>query len=154
MSPGMAGRGPPAGTVDVMERLRPYPVAAFAGLTSAIWGNRIWLAWTNPDDTVAEKLVWSTPITLFVLAALAVAVAYARDVDRGGLAFRRLVQVFAGGTVTYWAIRLPMILLADHGVPFKVVHTVLALVSVAAAAAAWRSVGRADQRRPPAPAAA
>ena len=51
-----------------MDRLRPYPVTGFAALTLFIWGNRIWLAWTNPDDSVARKLVWSTPITLFVLA--------------------------------------------------------------------------------------
>ena len=37
-------------------------MALFCAVTLFIWGNRIWLAWTNPDDTVAEKLVWSTPI--------------------------------------------------------------------------------------------
>lgn len=123
-----------------MERLRPYPVAVFAALTLLIWGNRIWLAWTNDEDTVAEKLVWSTPITLFVLAALAVVVAYLRRADVTAAGFRRLVRVFAGGTVAYWAIRAPMILLADHEVPFKVVHGVLAAVSIAAAVAAWRSL--------------
>lgn len=126
-----------------MERLRPYPVAVFTALTLLIWSNRIWLAWTNDEDTVAEKLVWSTPITLFVLAALAVVVAYARRVDVTDGPFRRLVRVFAGGTVVYWAIRAPMILLADHEVPFKVVHGVLALVSITAAVAAWRSLDRA-----------
>ena len=123
-----------------MERLRPYPVAVFAALTLFIWGNRIWLAWTNDEDTLAEKLVWSTPITLFVLAALAIVVAYIRRVDVTGTPFRRLVQVLAGGTVVYWAIRAPMILLADHEVPFKVVHAVLAIVSVVSAVAAWRSL--------------
>ena len=123
-----------------MERLRPYPVSGFAALTLFIWGNRIWLAWTNPDDTVAEKLVWSTPITLFVLAALAVGLLMLRGVDRRSAAFVRLVQAFAGGTIAYWAIRAPMILLADHPGPFKVVHAVLAVVSVASAALAIRSV--------------
>lgn len=124
-----------------MDRLRPYPVSGFAALTLFIWGNRIWLAWTNPDDTVAEKLVWSTPITLFVLAALAVGLLLLRGVDRRSAAFVRLVQAFAGGTIVYWAIRAPMILLADHPGPFKVVHAVLAVVSVASAALALRAVG-------------
>lgn len=124
-----------------MDRLRPHPVAAFAGLTLFIWGNRIWLAWTNTEDTLAEKLVWSTPITAFVLAAVAVAVLLFRGADATEGRFRRLVQVFAAGTGAYWAIRLPIILTAEHGVGFKVVHTVLAVVSAGAAAAAWRSVG-------------
>ncbi|HEX2578022.1 MAG TPA: hypothetical protein VHK88_16865 [Aquihabitans sp.] len=123
-----------------MERLRPYPVAAFAALTLLIWGNRIWLAWTNDEDTVAEKLVWSTPITLFVLAAVAVVVLLLRGTDRTAPSFRLLVRAFAGGTVVFWAIRAPMILLADHGVAFKVVHAVLAIASVVAAVAAWRSL--------------
>lgn len=143
MTPAAAtsGSGPGvAGIIGAMERLRPYPVSGFAGLTLFIWGNRIWLAWTNPDDTVAEKLVWSTPITLFVLAALAVGLLLLRGVDRRSAAFVRLVQAFAGGTVVYWAIRAPMILLADHPGPFKVVHAVLAVVSVTSAVLALRSI--------------
>lgn len=128
-----------------MERLRPYPVAVFAALTLLIWGNRIWLAWTNDTDTVARKLVWSTPITLFVIGAVAVVVVRLRGTDPSTVGFRRLVRVFAGGTVAYWAIRAPMILLADHEIPFKVVHAVLALVSVVSAVAAWRSVDAADR---------
>lgn len=132
-----------------MERLRPYPVFGFAALTLLIWGNRIWLAWTNDEDTVGEKLVWSTPITLFVLAAVAVLVRYARQVEPSSAGFTRLVQAFAGGTVLYWAIRAPLILLADHEVPFKVVHGVLAVVSVAAAVAAWRAVSQTARRTGP-----
>lgn len=134
-----------------MERLRPYPVAVFAGLTLVIWGNRIWLAWTDPDDTLTQKLVWSTPITLFVVAALAVVVSYVRGADPRNGAFRRLVQVFAAGTLAYWAVRLPMILLTDHDAPFKVVHTVLAVASSAAAVAAWRSLDEVGQLRPATP---
>jgi hypothetical protein len=136
-----------------MDRLRPYPVSGFAALTLFIWGNRIWLAWTNPDDTVAEKLVWSTPITLFVLAALAVGLLMLRGADRRSAVFVRLVQAFAGGTIAYWTIRAPMILLADHPGPFKVVHAVLAVVSVISAALAIRSVraGAATEAEPASP---
>lgn len=123
-----------------MERLRPYPVTTFSAITLFIWGNRIWLAWTNAEDSVARKIVWSTPITAFVIAALISLVLLLRGADATAGRFRQLVQVFAGGTVIYWAIRGPMILLADHPGPFKVVHAVLAIVSVVAAVAAWRSL--------------
>ena len=128
----------------LLDRLQPRAVAIFAALTLLIWTNRIWLAWTNDEDTVARKLVWSTPITLFVLAAIAVVVTLLRGrADTAGAV--RLVRVFAAGTVVYWAIRIVAILAADHEVGFKVVHTVLAVASTVAAVAAWRAVdGRRD----------
>lgn len=114
------------------ERLRPAPVAVFTILTLLIWTNRIWLAWTNAEDTITEKLVWSTPITLFVLAAayLLVRMLTGRASDP---TFATIVRVFATGTVLYWAIRITIILTGDHAAGFKAVHTVLALVSAAAA---------------------
>jgi hypothetical protein len=121
------------------DRLEPWPVALFCAITLFIWTNRIWLAWTNDEDTVAEKLVWSTPITLFVVAAAVLAFIMLRGTARG-TAFATGVKVFAAGTIVFWAIRAPMISLADHEVPFKVVHGVLAVASVAAAVLAWRSV--------------
>lgn len=132
-----------------MHRLRPYPVAGFAAVTLVIWVNRIWLAWTNNEDTVAEKLVWSTPVTAFVLAGAAVLVLQARGADARRGRFRGLVRAFAAGTVAYWAIRLPFILVAeppasvDSPAAFRAVHAVLAAASVAAAVLAWRSVAHA-----------
>jgi len=67
---------------------------------------------------------------------------YHRGVDRGADWFRGLVRLFAAGTVVFWAVRLPMILLNDHPAGFLIVHTVLAVVSVVAAIAAWRSLDR------------
>jgi hypothetical protein len=139
-------------TVLSVDRLRPYPVTIFSAVTLAIWGNRIWLAWTNPDDTVARKLLWSLPITLFVAAAVVLLVAVLRGVDPTSRWFVATVRGFALGTTVFWAIRAPMILLADHGVAFKVVHAVLAIGSIAAAAGAWRSTSRAPDRAAPAPA--
>ncbi len=123
-----------------MERLRPIPVTVFCAVTLFIWGNRIWLAWTDPDDGVAAKLVHSVPITAFVVAAVVLLGLLLTGADRSTPTFRRLVQAFAAGTVVYWLIRLPLILVADHDVPFLVVHTVLAVASVAAAGFAWRAV--------------
>ncbi len=123
-----------------MERLRPYPVTVLCAVTLAIWVNRIWLAWTNPDDdTVAQKFVWSVPIVAFVAAAVVLLAMLAQG-RAGTLTFVRLVQGFALATIAYWAIRLPMILLADHPAGFKVVHTLLAVALGAASIAALRSV--------------
>jgi len=124
-----------------MARLRPVPVAIFCAVTLFIWGNRIWLAWTNDDDTVAAKLLWSLPITAFVIAALVVAVAMVAGADRTAQWFVVTVRAFAAGTIVFWAIRAPMIVLADHPLPFTIVHLVLAAVSITSAAFAWRSVG-------------
>ena len=127
-----------------MDRLRPYPVAVFCAVTLLIWVNRIWLAWTNGDDSVGAKVLWTIPIGAFVLAAVVLAVAMLSGADRDARWFRLLVQGFALGTALYWLIRLPMIALNDHGLTpeeeaaFKIVHAVLAIVSVTAAWFAFR----------------
>jgi len=134
-----------------MDRLRPYPVAVFCAVTLFIWGNRIWLAWTNTTDTVAEKLLYSVPITAFVVAAVVLLIALLRGADQSAVWFLTVVRAFAAGTIVYWAVRAPLILLADRSIGFKVVHALLAVASVAAAAFAWRAVRAA--RLPSGPAA-
>ena len=128
-----------------MDRLRPYPVAVFCAVTLLIWVNRIWLAWTNENDSVGAKVLWTIPIGAFVLAAVVLAGAMLAGADRDARWFRLLVQAFALGTAVYWMIRVPMIALNEHPdltaseeVGFKVVHAVLALVSVTAAWFAFR----------------
>ena len=123
-----------------MDRFRPFAVSGLAVLTLVIWGNRIWLAWTNDEDTVAEKLVWSVPITVFVAVAVALVAVAVRGQPLTVGWRRTLATGLAWGTVVYWAVRAPMITLADHPAGFKVVHVVLALVSVAASAAALRAL--------------
>ena len=129
-----------------MERLRPYPVTAFCALTLVIWTTRIPLAWTNDEDTVAEKVAWSLPITAFWVAAAVLLVLLLADRARATPWFATVARAFALGTIAYWAVRLPMILVAeppasvDSEAAFKVVHAVLAAVSVGAAGLAWRSL--------------
>lgn len=138
-----------------MERLRPYPLAAFCALTLAIWTTRIPLAWTNDEDTVAAKVAWSLPITAFWLAAAALLGLLLTDRFRSTPRAPTLARAFAGGTVAYWAIRLPMILVAeppasvDSAAAFRIVHAVLALVSVGAALLAWRSLDGAGRPASP-----
>ncbi|MCU1371198.1 MAG: hypothetical protein JWO77_2392 [Ilumatobacteraceae bacterium] len=127
-----------------MDRLRPHPVAAFCAVTLLIWVNRIWLTWTNGDDSVGAKVLWTIPIGAFVVAASVLAAAMLGGADRDARWFRLLVQGFALGTALYWLIRLPMIAFNDHDltgseeVAFKIVHAVLAVVSVTAAWFAFR----------------
>jgi hypothetical protein len=64
--------------------------------------------------------------------------------------FTRTVRAFAGATIAFWLVRAPMIVATSHPevddeAAFKVVHVVLAVISIAAALAAWRSV---SDRRP------
>jgi hypothetical protein len=130
-----------------MERLRPYPVAAFCAVTLVIWLNRIWLAWTA-DVGLGSKLVSSVPITFFVLAAFVLLGVRLGGADPSSSAFVGLVRAFAAGTVLYWVIRLPMIATNHHPAAFVAVHAVLAVGSVTAAVLAWRSVPPASVERP------
>src|SRR4051794_40149140 len=124
---------------SAMERFRPYPVAVLCAVTLFIWLNRIWLNWTNPDVDLPAKLALSIPITAFVIVSFVVLIAMVRRVDRSERWFRGLGRLFAAGTVLFWVVRLPMILLHDHPAGFLIVHSVLAIVSVVAAIAAWRA---------------
>jgi len=132
-------RRPAAGTFDGVERLRPYPVAGLVGWTLFVWVSRVGLAWSDESLTTGEKVLGTLPPVLFVLLALATG---ALLVAGRPELFGRLVLVFAGFTVVYWALRLPFILVNDHPGAFKAVHTVLAVVSVALAVVAWRAVSR------------
>lgn len=58
------------------------------------------------------------------------------------------VGALAIWTIVVWAVRTPMILVHDHPAGFKIVHTVLAVVSIGLAVWAERDVQR--QREAPA----
>ncbi len=55
------------------------------------------------------------------------------------------VGALAVWTIAVWAVRTPMILVHDHPAGFKVVHTVLAVVSIGLAVWAERDVQRQRQ---------
>jgi hypothetical protein len=52
------------------------------------------------------------------------------------------LRVAAVVTVVVWLVRVPQIVFFDddptHGAPFKIVHAVLGLISIALAAGIWR----------------
>jgi len=96
----------------------------------------IWtlLLWTTrirnivADDWTVTDLI--LPIGLTVLAVLALVR------RRPGL------LVLAGVTTAVWVVRLPLVLVHDHPVGFKVVHAVLAVVSIALSIATARAFSR------------
>ncbi len=132
--------------MQLLDRLRPNPISLFAAVTLLIWGNRVWLAWSDAKLGVLGKLGYSVPITAFVVAALATLGMQLSDRARGRR-FRSLVAALAVGTLAYWAVRLPVILFRHHSVPFKLIHTVLALVLVALAVRVVAFLGRSASGR-------
>ena len=104
-------------------------VVAFAAWTVFVWATRV----SNilGDDGSTLDLVLAGAVT-----ALGVAVAVAALRRRPPWPLAALVVV----TVATWAVRTPPLLLdAEHDAAFKAVHLALAVVSLALAAAAWRS---------------
>jgi len=105
-----------------MRRAGSWPIYAFAAWTVFVWIGRIGLG--------------GTPLLAVPFVALAIVAAWRRGV---------WVSVLAAYTVAVWAIRTPFILVHDHPVAFKVVHTVLATISIALAVLAQRDVQRERQ---------
>ena len=106
-----------------MSRTRRLTLV-LVGWTLFVWIGRIRNAGADADAI----------ITSVVFIGLAVAALVARD--------RRVVTVLVGWTVLLWVFRLPLILVHDHPMSFKVVHTVLAAISIGLAALAQREVQR------------
>ncbi|MDQ6852379.1 MAG: hypothetical protein M3046_01605 [Actinomycetota bacterium] len=102
-----------------MRRARPWPLIAFFAWTVFVWAGRI----RNGGSVVLAA-------SFLLLAAVAI--------WRGG----RWITALAVWTIGVWAVRTPYILMHDHPAGFKVVHTVLAAISIALAISAQRHVQR------------
>jgi hypothetical protein len=102
--------------------MRRWPLFALVGWTVFVWAGRI----RNGGSVLLA-------VAFLALAAIAL--------------WRRgnWTTALAGFTVLVWAIRTPVILLHDHSVGFKVVHTVLATISIVLAVSAQRDVQRERQ---------
>src|SRR3954447_8963297 len=114
-------------------RRRWLPSYVFAGWTAFVCVTRIRNA-HGDAGAIALSLV-------FLAGAVAVVVGVRRDWGR--LATGALAAL----TVAVWAIRTPMIWAHDHEVGFKVVHTVLAFISVGLAVWAVMSQRNIERER-------
>jgi hypothetical protein len=100
---------------------------AFVGWTLFVWAGRVVNVWRDDSLSTAGQLGRSALAASFVGLAVA------------ALFRRRLVRVLALWTVAVWAVTSIGIVRHHHTAAFVVVHLVLAAVSVALAAWAWRS---------------
>jgi hypothetical protein len=107
--------------------MRRWPLYAFVAWTVFVWAGRI----RNGGSVLLA-------VSFLVLAALAL---WQR---------RGWVTALAAWTIVVWAVRTPEILVHDHPVGFKVVHTVLAAISIALAVSAQRDVKREREASTPA----
>ena len=105
-----------------------WPVWALLGWTVFVWIGRI----RNGGSLLLA-------LSFLVLAGLAL------------WRVRPFLTLLAAWTVGVWVVRTPYILVHDHPAGFKIVHTVLAVVSVGLAVTAQRHVQR--ERQAPATAA-
>ena len=94
--------------------------------TLFVWATRLRII----ADQDQPKTTVIVPVVLTVLAVVAL-------VDR-----KRGVLALAAATAVVWVVRLPLVLVHDHSAGFKLVHAVLAVVSLALAYGATRAVSR------------
>jgi hypothetical protein len=99
-----------------------WPVWALLGWTVFVWIGRI----RNGGSLLLA-------LSFLVLAGLAL------------WRVRPFLTLLAAWTVGVWAVRTPYILVHNHPLDFKLVHTVLAVVSVGLAVTAQRHVQRERQ---------
>lgn len=112
-------------------------VVAFVVWTLVVWGQRISNIWRDQDLDTSGQLSRSALAASFVVLALVAAVAAWRA---GRETFVRAVAVLGAWTTIVWLVRATGILLGDRSAGFKIVHIVLAAVSIALALAAHRQV--------------
>jgi hypothetical protein len=119
-------------------RRRPFALALVAW-TLFVWTTRIANIWRDEALDGGEKVGRTGLALSFTLLALAVVVTLWRRAERAALV---AVGGLAAWSVVVWVVRDARIVAADHEVGFKVVHTVLAVVSIALAALAWLEARR------------
>jgi hypothetical protein len=121
-------------------RRRPFALALVAW-TFFVWTTRIGNIWRDADLDTGEKVGRTTLALSFTLLAVGVVVALWRGSGRARLV---AVGALAAWSTGVWVVRDVGILAADHEVGFKVVHTVLAVVSIVLSALAWREARRVE----------
>ena len=117
--------------------------------TFLVWTTRIANIWRDADLDTGERWGRTVLALSFTVLAVAVAVALWRRLATGPVV---AVGALAAWTIAVWVVRDIGILAADHDLGFKVVHTVLAVVSIVLAVLAWRETRRETRREAARPA--
>lgn len=126
-----------------------WAVVALVAWTFFVWTTRIGNIWNDDDLDTAGKVGRTALALSFTVLALAVVGALWRRREW----VRPAVLALAGWTVAVWLVRGTGIVVGDHDTAFKVVHAVLAVVSIALSVLAERAT-RGSSDREPAPVAA
>ncbi len=123
-----------------MSDLRRHKVTvALVAWTFLAWTTRIGNIWRDGDLDTAGKWGRTALALSFTVLAIGVVVALGRRAPRPLVA---VVGALAAWTTGVWIVRGAGIVTADHAVGFKVVHSVLAVISIVLAAVAWRETRR------------
>lgn len=126
-------------TVGSMTEQSLRPALVLAVWTFLVWTTRIRNIWTDEELTTAGQLGRTALAVAFTAFAALTVAAYARTRrDRPWSWTRGLVRAFALWTTGVWVVRVIQIAGADHDLGFVLVHTALAVVSVAFAGWAAR----------------
>jgi len=95
-----------------------------------VWAGRLRNV-LGEDELTAGARAWQILVAVvFLVAAALVATLPLGLWHRRPLGSTRLVSVFCLWTIVFWAVRGGGLLFAEHEAGFKVVHTMLALVSI------------------------
>jgi hypothetical protein len=130
-----------------MSRTGRSWVVALVAWTGVVWTTRIGNIWG--DDALTDGEKWGRTGLALSFTVLAVAVGLA--LVRRASWLQPAVGALAGWTIVVWVVRAAGIATGDHDAAFVAVHLVLAVVSIALATLAWRTV-TADARSDAAPA--
>jgi len=116
---------------------------AFVAWTAFVWTSRISNTLRSTTESTGGK-VFSTVLSILMLAlATAVIAALVRSWSKPMSSTSLMsLRVAAIATVVVWLVRVPQIVFLDddptHGAPFKIVHAMLGLISMALAAGLWK----------------
>ena len=133
-----------------MDLRRLRPALLLSVWTVLVWTTRIRNIWTDDSLTTSGQL-WRTALavgfTVFAVVTIGAWVR-ARRAGCGAPPFMAgWIRAFAVWTIAVWSVRAVQIGGADHGLGFKAVHTVLAIVSVGLALWAAREAAGATRAR-------
>jgi len=126
-----------------MNRSGHAILIAFVAWTAFVWISRISNTLRSTTESTGGK-VFSNVLSILMLAlATAVIAALVRSWSKPMSSTSLIsLRVAAIATVVVWLVRVPQIVFFDddptHGAPFKIVHAVLGLISIALAAGIWR----------------
>jgi hypothetical protein len=114
---------------------RRRATVALVAWTFLVWTTRIANIWRDADLDTGERWGRTLLALSFTILAIAAALGLVRGLRQATVV---AVAALATWTLAVWVLRGVGILVADHDLAFKAIHTALAVVSIALAVLAWR----------------